>query len=452
MTINPLMHEASLKAQVMRGNKVVREYVGKKIIQTVLNDAKNTWTPARAKLALHIPELAVGEYVVMKTTYAWMDPRWHWPFFLESPEPTGVSKISIDVPFGVAMRFKASNNGEAYDLVPSSQNIENLLWGRKSKESGVGSRYVFEHDFGLKASAKNPRARMQLFFSFDLTMQQEKSSLFDNWTAVSSFLYDRIDRYDLPSNAIREFTQKECENRTTELSKVTRVLSYLKNDIEKRAVIGSFLEQDVQTATRTFARRFGSPFDIVILGKAMLTSIGIQADLLAVGSPEDNVQLSDFFTPALFSKVILAITADDQTFYVDPSFGPDRLDTLPIDLQGQNALIIRKDKGQFFALPFLGPEHNESSLNYQLVLNPQGKLEGSFSLDLFGMRAETLRANLLEMKRSLSALELQDLLNFGDTLRWQTAALRDEKESNTINISGYISPRLLRKEEMGHSL
>lgn len=445
LIINPLMHEISFKARVMRGTRVVREYTAQKSVQTILSDKKTMWTAGRAKLVLDF-NLAPGEEVVVNTEYAWMDPRYLWPIFLEGSLPTGQASITIDVPFGVDMRHKISKEGGSFDLIPKREDIKNLRWGTKDNRIGLGTRYIFEHDFGLKTQINNKSDRMQLFLAFDMPMQHENSSLFNSWEAVSTFLYNRIDRYDLPSNTIRDFVEKECADKDTDLAKIMRVLSFLKNDIEKRALSGSFLEQEVQPAIRTFTRRFGSSFDIAILGKAMLSSLGIKADLLALSSPDENPTLTDFYSPALFSKIVLSIKTDDKTFYVDPGEDLDRIDLLPLSMQGQNALSMNKEKGQFFTLPYDDATHNEAILSYELSLSPQGQLEGGFSLDINGVRAESLRAILAKKERSLSAPELQSFININDqSLRWRSAVLSDPKNSDNMNIKGYIAPRLVQK-------
>lgn len=452
ISINPLMHEVTLKAQIFHNGKVVREHHAKKSIERMLSDTQNIWTSSRAKLLLHIPNIHQDESLVVTTSYTWMDPRWHWPLFLEAKEPTGTSTINVDVPFGIDMHFRASKDKETYSIEASSKNIENLLWSDKNKQGGIGSRYTFFHDFGLEPSIKNPSDRLQLFFSFDLPMQYDKSSLFNSWENVSNFLYKRIDRYDLPSNMIRDFTRKECDNEESDIAKVTCVIAFLKKNIEKRNTKASFLEQEVQPATRTFAKRFGTAFDAAILGKAMFKSLDIEADIVAIASSEQNPKINDFFTPVIFNRVILSINADNQTFYIDLASDNNRIDIIDPSLQGQNALIIRKDSGQFFTLPYTGAEYNVSNLFYNLNVDEDGKLSGDFTLDTYGINADKIRTSLAKLGRSLSAPELQKHLNLNDSLGWRTASLEDLEDINNIAIKGELSPRLLKKDNNGLSL
>src|SRR5690606_33367173 len=110
---------------------------------------------------------------------------------------------------------------------------------------------------------------------------------------------------------------KETRDIMNEEEKIKHLLLFLQNNIEKRSAVGSFQEQELQPATRTFARRFGTPSDVAILGKSLLSSIGVEADLVAAGDRRINPELSDFYSPALFSSIILAYTTNGVTRYFD---------------------------------------------------------------------------------------------------------------------------------------
>ncbi len=355
ITIGPLMHEISLTAQIQKNGKTVRDFKAQKISQTIVNETQRVWSPARSKLALLIPYLKADEEAVITTTYSWMDIRWHDPILFEENEPTLATHLIIDVPFGIKTHFQATNEGLPYNLAPNNIDHEKAIWGQKDNQAGLGTRFIFEHNFGREARSRPASERMQLFFSFEPPMQSERNPAFDNWERVASYLYDRIDRYDLASNAIRDFTRKETEKKPDDLAKVTRIFSFLNNEIEKRATLGSYLDQEVQPATKTFAKRFGSPFDNAILGKAMLISIGLDAELMAVSSPSQNPELTDFYSPALFYSTILAVTLNGRTYYYDPSKAFENLEQLPTDLPGSRLLTIRKTKGQIYTLPKTPP-------------------------------------------------------------------------------------------------
>lgn len=451
--LNPLMHNISLVAEVQRGGKKVRSYQGSKSNQPVLSKDKSMWLLGRTKLALVVPYLEADEEVLVTTKYAWMETRWHEPIYMEGSDPTFSSKLTVDVPFGIKPHFIAADRGEVIEL-PETQDDNNPQWGQRDNRSGQ-TRYVFEREFQKNNTAKNPGQRLQFFFAFDAPSPNDKQVLFENWESISRYLYNRIDRYDLPSSAIGNFAHKECDDKDNDLSKIARIFSFLSHDIERRTGTMSFQEQEPQPATRTFTRRFGSPFDIVILGKAMFQSLGLNADIVAVSDPQSNPRIEKFYSPALFDRVILAVTSGSQSYYFDPNQEFVRLDHVPTTLQGQYALLLRPNDGQHFALPYEPPQKNQVSLNYDLNLNDMGMLQGSFSLDLTGARADHAKALVASPISALSAGALQNKVLYEDlALRWQKASLTPEAGlEGGISFSGVFSPRLLaRSPQMGFVL
>jgi hypothetical protein len=444
LMINALMHNVSMEALVQKNGKTLRKYSAQKTAHSLNND-KSFWTLGRPKLLITIPFLNAEEEVVIKSSYSWMDPRWHWPIFMEEAENTQFSKVTIDIPYGIGLRFKATKNGEPCELEPKNLIHENSRWVSHYNRQGQGTRFIFEQNFGPHNNVKKPALRQQLFLAFDSPAQLDKKILFDSWQSVASFLYNKIDRYDLPSNAIKTFSIAQTNNKN-DTEKIARILSFLNNDIEKRSTLESFLEQEPQPATRTFTRRFGSPLDIAILGKAMLSSIGISSDIIAVADPDQNPHLN-FFSPSLFHNVILAIYDSSKTFYYDPAAKLSRFDLIPPRLQGQDALAIKDADSSYFSLPIEAADKNQSNYFYELSLSNLGNLEGTFALNLLGIKADEAK-NLLNTSPSLKATALQQQLQQGSpTLSWNKASLHDNDDEEGLSFSGVFSPYFLTRNE-----
>ncbi len=356
ITIGPLMHDVKLNAQVQKNGKLARTIQSQKVSQTIMSQNQRTWSPARTKLALTIPYVKSDEEIVVTTSYSWMDIRWHEPILLEEDVPTLASEVIVDVPYGVSSQFQSTKNGETFSLAPQPMDHAKTLWGQKDNQAGLGTRFIFTYDFGKDAAVRDPALRLQLFFSFESPVQSLRTPPFDNWERVSSYLYDRIDRYDYPSNAVRDFSRKETDPLPDNFAKLGRILSFLSNEVEARPVFGSYLEQDVQPAPKTFSRRFGSPFDKAILGKAMLMAIGIDAEIMASTDAKQNPVLLNLYSPALFHRIILAITLEGRTYFWDPSVPFVELEAMPIELYSARLLAIRKNKGQLFSMPARLPD------------------------------------------------------------------------------------------------
>lgn len=430
--LNPTMFQASFVAHVQINGKTIRKYNAKTIHSSKTD---------RPVLSIVVPFLKPEEEVELISSYNWMDPRSLAPIFMEEPEATWTSKITIDVPYGVNLRYKAAYMGESLAVAPESIALEKAIWG--TSDNRQGKRFVFEREFGFQNNAKKASNRQQLFVAFDAPAERDRKTIFENWDAVSSYFYNRIDRYDSPSNVIRDFSTAKTSNTSSDMEKIARVLSFLSNDIEKRRIFDAYQEQEAQPASRILQRRYGSPLEIVILGKAMLSSLNIDSNIVAVADPDQNPRIHDFFSPALFSKVILAISHNSETFYFDPLQKFDRFDQVPSTLQGQHALLVKPSNSQFFILPYEAAEKNRTNYFYNLTLNTLGTLEGSFSIEFDGIQADQARAIIAQQSTGLSASALQNKLQTGTTLRWQKASFNEHDDGLYISLSGNFSPRLL---------
>ncbi len=222
---------------------------------------------------------------------------------------------------------------------------------------------------------------------------------------------------------------------------------------EKRPVSGAFQEQDVQPATRTFARKSpDSGFDIAILGKAMFMSIGFDADIVAVGDKSVNPRVVDMFSPALYNSVILAVENNGSMIYFDPNSTRNYSEQLDLNLQGQHALLLRQKKGARFSLPFAVAQRNTKTLSYQLWLTNDGLLEGEYSIDLSGLETAGLRTLSRVQSQMASPTQVEDLLKKQEGLPFslETAELYDDDLQNEgVRVFGQIKPAMLKRANDG---
>lgn len=447
--INPLMRDLIMTAQVKKNGEILREFVAKKNATSLLSDNKTTWSPSSSKLSLIIPFLLDGEELFITTSYEWMDIRWMKPVLMQEDGPLTKSTLALEVPYGITLHFKTAKDGLGYEFVPLNEPIEKPEWAQENNHGGMGMRYLWqaeEHDQSLSAEESK---QLQLYLSFETSTQRENLASFDNWTLVSSYLYDRIDRYDMPSAEIRDFVAQENKRFKSPQEMIARLLSFLSSDIEKRPTLMPLQDQNAQPASRTFARRFGSPLDIAILGKALFQSHGIDADLMAVSHRRFNPNINDFFSPALFHSIILAIHTDHQTIYYDPASPGSGYDQLSPDLQGQHALTIRPKEAELVLLPFASANNNIKTYSYQLFMNDEGLLLGEYAVDLTGFFTQQLSNKMttsFEGGNNILAVE-QELMGGRNTpFSFGTMDISAGQDTHqSLHISGDIKPHLLAK-------
>ncbi len=227
--INPLMRNPTIIARVERNGVLQRQFVAKRAVVNVLSDKKNSWSPTRSKLSLAIPFLTEGENVVVTTSYEWMDIRWMPPIFLQDDGQIDDVNLSVDVPFGVTMRFKSAKDGTDYDFIPANLSQEKALWKQQDNLAGLGVRYFWKATSTDQSKSGAQSDRLQVFLAFDNPSKSDNTLKLDTWESVSKYLYGRIDRYDLPSNEIREFTIKETRDLFEADQKLDRVFAFLQN-------------------------------------------------------------------------------------------------------------------------------------------------------------------------------------------------------------------------------
>lgn len=440
--VDPLMRNFAMVAKIEKNGKVVREFLAKKNATAVLSDKKTTWSPTRSKMVVTIPYLAEGEEVVVDTSYEWMDMRWMPPIFLQEDAQGAQTSVMVDVAYGTTMHFKASKDRFAHEFIPENEPHENKLWVDQDNKAGLGLRYRWQSMPDQQSRSSFKADLLQLYFAFDAPSRNEVTARFDSWPAISTYLYNRIDRYDMPSSEVRASAIEKTKNAKNDKEKVDIILSFLKNDIEKRSAVGPFNEQPVQPATRTFARRYGSAFDLVILGQAMLSSLGLNSNILLSADQSVNPKLTDFYSPALFTSPVLAINLSGSTFYFDPeATNPQGLSK---NLQGQLALTLMPLKGEHLMLPFDTAQKHGTIETYQLWLNDNDALEGEYSVDLSGFETEgfALEPGMTDPQATEAKLRQKNELLFSLA---SAEVIKNKANPDSVRLYGEIRPELLSK-------
>lgn len=446
---NPTMRNPSMTAKVIKKGKVVREFEAKRTQSSMISDNTTLWSPARSKLVLTIPFIEENEELAVTTSYEWMDTRWLPPILLTEQGLTEEGVLTVDVPYGITMHFKATKDKENFEFLPDSQNFETSLWAQEDNRSGLGMRHVWRLSAHTRTNNDLESDQPHLFLSFETPNQNPSPNKFDSWQAVADYINNRVDRYDVPSTAISEFVAKETRDLLDDEQKVDRILTLL-SGVQKRSVLGNYQDQEVQPATRTFARNAGSSFDIAILGKAMLSSTNITSNIVVIGDKRYNPHLVDFYSPALFRSVVLQIILPHKTIYFDPE-SPILYHVSP-SLQGQHALMLRQKNALFFTMPYDGPDENTQAFSYQLWMNDLGSIEGQFSNDLRGAFTEGLKGLDIEKLRLEGTSGFERQINRVDdpAFPWATIDVDQDPAGQKAHIFGDVKPKFLTKNDQGN--
>lgn len=440
---NPNMYNPNLTAKVFYKGKLLRQFNAKKSTTTVLSDNNTVWSSLHSKLLLAIPFIKKGETLEITTSYDWMNMRYLEPLLLQENGLLPHSQLTVDIPYGIMMSFKSSKDGLEYHFSPLSLDIESKFWQQEDNKSGSGQRYIWKASKEMLSISPIKSNQLQLFLSFNTTPTKAAGAQpFDSWQEVSSYLYERISGYEVASQAIKEHGKKLTSNVIDDEEKVKNIFTYL-SKVNKKINVVSYLHQDVQPATLTYARNFGSPFDIVILGKSLLSSMGISADMIIAANKLFNPYLIDCFNPALFYSVILAATVGEKTIYFDPL--SINVDQLSPSLQGQHALLLRPSDSTFFLLPFDKADANKTIFSYNLYMTDFGFLEGEYAFDIIGY--DVSKWHNLEKKENLPNVSIESRIFQGYDAIFSFDHMQSENKPNEMRLNGAIKSLALSKND-----
>lgn len=383
LSVNPLMRDVTFIARTKS-----RTFAGKR-------------ASTDNHLTIIIPFIKSNETVVVETSYEWMDIKWLPPIKLDEQSiAINNSELTVSIPYGTNVNFKSALN-----LSPKKSQDKNPIWKSEVNEEGLGTIYHWSYTHKEKHSSSK-LLPSQIYLSFEAPSHSETKEQFNNWSDVSSYIYKKFDRFDLPSSMINEWIQRETFMYVNNSDKVDSILNFLHNKIEIIHASKNIYEQTAHPASRTFSHKKGSPLDIVLLGKAMLKSIGIEANILAVTDKRYNQSFSNFFTPAIFNRAILEIKLNKDNIHYDPIAAHSHTGLLDYNLQGQTALIIKPSNGYIKQTPYSNAQRNTQAFSYQLWMLENGDIEGEYSVDINGFKTKDLAKML---NRPVNDLNLQDI-------------------------------------------
>lgn len=343
------MRNTKFFARIIKNGNVKSTIASEKVIPASLRDNASNVMFDKPRFKIFVPVVAPDEKVELTLSFEWLDPRFLPPVFLEEEEPTLFAKVQVYFPYGVDSHFEVAKDGKKAEVYPKVAQIVEKDWMSEGNRQGLGSMVLFEKEAGL-ASSKQKSLRQQIFFSFLRQKDQEMNTVLDSFEKVSQHLYSRIDRYDVATPEMHDFLAKEVASLKNPLSQVWWVLTYLNEDIETRDKTLPYYEQDVFPASLVFKRRYGGYFDKVILGKALLNALGIEAEILLT-QDDANPALDKAYTPYLFTRAALAIKVDNKSFFYDPSESLAGRYRFPKTLSEKRALVVRKSGGVLVMLP-----------------------------------------------------------------------------------------------------
>ncbi len=331
--LNSNMNNVSLSAKITKNGKILREFKGNK-----LYDQNN--------LILLIPYIKSDEELLISTTYNWMDLRNITPIYMQNSNKNALYELTIDIPYGVDLRFSAAFLNKEIKWLPEITTIS-------SKSFGLGNRFYFspkQLDLNIINSELHSFL-LQILISFKEALGLENHSFLDNWSRVSTMIYERISTYDIANEAIKNTALQKTSQQDSQLSKLIAIINFLKEIEITKQVPKNSQYQNIKPASMTFLDKKGSELDLILLLKSMLSIINIQS-VIAMAQDIQYDPTINFYSPAIFSHPLLIIFVGDKPYYFDAQNTSKNWFAVSKNILGRSALVIKKQDGYLLQLPY----------------------------------------------------------------------------------------------------
>ncbi|MCP4656738.1 MAG: DUF3857 and transglutaminase domain-containing protein, partial [bacterium] len=166
----------------------------------------------------------------------------------------------------------------------------------------------------------------------------------------------------------------------------TAVYRFVRDEIQLDSLYGVFVREGASVdSVLTKAR--GDEADQALLLEAMLKALKIEAELVWVADRAGGRIDINTPNPGWFDRIVVLAKLDGQELFLDPSDRCLGFGQLPPGLEGTQALVYHPRKPRVITLPVTPFDENARQAKVQLVLDDEGRLAGSGSLELTGHHA-----------------------------------------------------------------
>lgn len=365
---------------------------------------------ARSYKLTRVKGARVGD--VLETTVLRLvrDPRWLEPIPVGGDLPFQRGEVVVNVPRGFDVDFRVTKQGRVVQgikptRIPARVKALTEKAAQSSEEEGIpGTRFafVFEREPALFAEGMAPepsalatQVHVQLLrFTPHRGAEGKGIATVDD---VAAWYAELVQGRDRPDDMTRQLVRGM--NKGTKQDKVQSVQRYLQDDIGDVPTFLNLAALPSHSATEVQRAKVGDAKDQASLGLALLRQMGVDGFPVLVSRQGSFASVPDLLTPAPFNHVVIAVPMGGDYAFIDPATPGLPTGRLPGALQGQRGLLVRPApgggvRGEYVDLPEDKAEDNESTVEVDLEMAPDGTLSGMVRATLSGVEAATARQAL----------------------------------------------------------
>jgi len=211
--------------------------------------------------------------------------------------------------------------------------------------------------------------------------------LFKDWSSACDLVdYSYADARRRDGEARRTAKRMAKEVGKDDAARARTILAFVRDEIDTLDIPGVFplLGQDIDEMLRNHRADVAGKGLIL---REMLDGAGIDGDLVWAAERSSGTIDTSVANPNWFERVLVRVTLDGQTVYLDPVDPAAAPGYLAPDLEGMPAVIFSRRKPEVIELPSAPFEDNLRRATLDLAVDEDGRLTGTGSMVLAGHHA-----------------------------------------------------------------
>lgn len=209
-----------------------------------------------------------------------------------------------------------------------------------------------------------------VYYIKSYTKENKKEELFPDVQHLYNWYYSLVkDVNKLDKEPLKNKALELVKNKTTAKEKAKAIYNWVQQNVHYVAFeyeMGGFIPRD---AAAVFDKKYGDCKDISNLLNEMFKTVGIESNLVWIGTRDKSYSFEAVPTPLVSNHMIAAVKIDNQRYFVDgtDSFCPF---TLPSSMiQGKEALIgISENEFIIEKVPVVDKKENRLKVDMKLKI------------------------------------------------------------------------------------
>jgi hypothetical protein len=212
----------------------------------------------------------------------------------------------------------------------------------------------------------------------------EGYKLMSDWSNTTRFIQQSYNQVRARDGGVAK-AARQIAGAGSLRQKAERLYGFVRDEVRTEPGSGVLLDDGAATLHQILAGRRGSGVGKTLLLQAMLRAEGIGAELIWAADRDRGSIDVKLPSPGWFDRTLVMIEPDFERLFLDPNLPALGFGQLPAQQDGAPAVSV--ETARLFHLPALPYAENLRRAEIDLALDAAGKLAGTGTLRLSGLRA-----------------------------------------------------------------